>query len=159
VRLCRHRANARRPPCALTRQSRRTPKGDRAPSALLFLCAAHLYARLHLKRLLFICSRNKLRSPTAEQVFATWSNVEVASAGLAADAETPVTPDLVEWADIIFVMEKAHRTKLTGKFRQSLNGQRIICLNVPDRYDFMEPELVRLFTERVPKFLEKNGAI
>ena len=112
-----------------------------------------------VKRLLFVCSRNRLRSPTAEQVFSTWPEVEVASAGLAPDADAPLTSDLVEWADIIFVMEKAHRTKLASKFKASLNGQRVVCLNVPDRYEFMEPELVRLFTERVPKFLGAAGAI
>ena len=115
--------------------------------------------RPHVKRLLFVCSRNKLRSPTAEQVFSTWENLEVASAGLAADAETPLTSDLVEWADIIFVMEKAHRSKLSAMFKQSLNGQRIVCLNVPDRYEFMEPALVNLLTARVPKFLGADGAV
>lgn len=106
-----------------------------------------------MKRLLFVCSRNRLRSPTAEQVFSTWPHVEVASAGLAPDADTPLTSDLVEWADIIFVMEKVHRSKLATKFKDSLDRQRVVCLNVPDRYEFMEPELVRILTERVPKFL------
>ena len=110
------------------------------------------------RRLLFVCSRNKLRSPTAEQVFSTWEDVEGASAGLAADAETPLTAELVEWADIIFVMENAHRSKLSAMFKRSLNGQRIVCLNVPDRYEFMEPALVSLLTERVPKFLGVGGA-
>jgi predicted protein tyrosine phosphatase len=113
----------------------------------------------HVKRLLFVCSRNRLRSPTAEQVFSTWENVEVASAGLAADAETPLTSGLVAWADIIFVMEKAHRSKLSAMFKRSLNGQRIVCLNVPDRYEFMEPALVNLFIERVPKFLGSRGTV
>jgi predicted protein tyrosine phosphatase len=58
---------------------------------------------------------------------------KVDSDGLAPDADTPLTSDLVEWADIIFVMEKAHRTKLAPKFKNSLNGQRVVCLNVPDR--------------------------
>jgi predicted protein tyrosine phosphatase len=84
---------------------------------------------------------------------------KVASAGLAPDADTPLTSDLAEWADIIFVMEKAHRTKLASKFKNSLNCQRVVCLNVPDRFEFMEPALVRLFTERMPKFLGSEGAI
>jgi protein-tyrosine-phosphatase len=68
-----------------------------------------------LKRVLFLCSRNKLRSPTAEQIFGGRTDIEVASAGLAADAETPCTGELVDWADIIFVMEKAHRSRLTTR--------------------------------------------
>jgi predicted protein tyrosine phosphatase len=111
-----------------------------------------------VKHVLFVCSRNKLRSPTAEQVFSSWPDVEVASAGLAPDAETPLTDELMEWADIIFVMEKAHRSKLSAMFKRSLNGQRVVCLNVPDRYEFMEPALVRLLSERVPKFLGASGA-
>ena len=88
-----------------------------------------------------------------------WSDVEVASAGLAPDADTPLTSDLVEWADIIFVMEAAAVPKLASKFKDSLNGQRVVCLNVPDRYEFMDPALVRLLSERVPKFLGSAGAI
>src|SRR5712691_2565412 len=107
-----------------------------------------------MKHLLFVCSQNKLRSPTAEEVFSSWPNVEVASAGLNRDAETPLTPELVEWADIIFVMEKAHRNKLTALFKQHLSSQRIVCLDIPDRYQFMEPALVSILKERVPRFLE-----
>jgi predicted protein tyrosine phosphatase len=102
---------------------------------------------------LFVCSQNRLRSPTAEEVFSSWPNVEVASAGLNRDAVTPLTPELVEWADIIFVMEKDHRSKLTGSFKHHLNRQRIVCLDIPDKYQFMDPALVRILGERVPKFL------
>lgn len=42
-----------------------------------------------MHRVLFICSRNRLRSPSAERLFADWPGVETDSAGLAADAETP----------------------------------------------------------------------
>jgi predicted protein tyrosine phosphatase len=107
-----------------------------------------------MKHVLFVCSQNKLRSPTAEEVFSSWPNVEVASAGLNNDAETPLTPELVEWADIIFVMEQIHRGKLTASFKSHLKGQRVICLDIPDRFPFMDPSLVRILKERVPKFLE-----
>ena len=106
-----------------------------------------------MKHVLFICSQNRLRSPTAEQVFSAWKDIEVTSAGLNNDAENPVTPEVVEWADIIFVMEKAHRDKLSKKFRAHLNGKRIVVLNIPDDYEFMDPALVSLFQARVPQFL------
>ena len=61
-----------------------------------------------MKHLLFVCSQNRLRSPTAEEVFSSWPNVVVASAGINNDAETPLNAELVEWADIIFVMEQTH---------------------------------------------------
>jgi predicted protein tyrosine phosphatase len=106
--------------------------------------------------LLFVCSQNKLRSPTAEQVFSSLPNFEVASAGLNQDAETPLTPELVAWADIIFVMEKIHRSKLTAAFASQLNGQRIICLDIPDRFKFMDPALVRILKQKVPKFIGQS---
>lgn len=103
--------------------------------------------------ILFVCSQNKLRSPTAEQVFSSWPGVETASAGLNNAAENPLTAELIEWADIIFVMEKAHRDKLSAKFRPCLDGKRVICLNIPDDYDYMEPALVQLLTSKVARFL------
>ena len=106
-----------------------------------------------VKRVLFICSQNRLRSPTAEQVFSSWEGIEVASAGLNSDADTPVTPESLEWADVIFVMEKSHRNKLSKKFRAHLNGKRIICLNIPDEFQFMDPGLVKLLKARVPQYL------
>ena len=106
-----------------------------------------------MKNVLFICSQNRLRSPTAEQTFASWPNVETASAGLNNDAESPVTPELLKWSNTIFVMEKAHRNKLAKKFRAHLAGKRIICLEIPDEYEYMDPDLVRLLKAKVPKFL------
>jgi len=99
-------------------------------------------------RALFICGRNRLRSPTAEQVFSTWPGVETASAGVSNDADSPVTPELLEWADVIFVMEASHRTKLAARFRPSLRGKRVVCLDIPDEYQFMQPRLVELLIER-----------
>jgi len=75
------------------------------------------------------------------------------SAGLNHDAENPVTPELLEWANLIFVMEKAHRNKLSSKFKRHLSNKRIICLDIPDEYAFMEPSLVRLLQARVTRFL------
>jgi predicted protein tyrosine phosphatase len=101
-------------------------------------------------RALFVCSQNRLRSPTAEQTFANTPGLEVDSAGLNHDAETPLSAEQVSWADVIFVMEKAHRNKLAKKFKPQLNGKRVICLNIPDDYDFMDPTLVRLLKAVVP---------
>jgi predicted protein tyrosine phosphatase len=102
---------------------------------------------------LFICSQNKLRSPTAETIFAKWPNVETDSAGLNNDAETPLTPEQIDWADIIFVMEKTHRNKLSKRFRNYLNSKRVVCLDIPDDYAYMQEELVKLLEARVGKFL------
>ncbi len=106
-----------------------------------------------MKNVLFVCSQNRLRSPTAEQVFSRWPEIEVSSAGLNHDAEEPLTAEMVEGADIIFVMEKAHRNKLARRFKAQLKRARVICLDIPDDYEFMDPALVTLLETRVPRHL------
>jgi predicted protein tyrosine phosphatase len=104
-------------------------------------------------RALFICSRNRLRSPTAERVFAQWPGVETDSAGLAPDAEVRVSAEQLDWATLIFVMEKNQRSKLTRQYRQVLAGKRVVCLDIPDDYSYMQPELVSLLQRKVPALL------
>ena len=106
-----------------------------------------------MKHVLFVCSQNRLRSPTAEQVFSKRADIEVDSAGTNNDADNPLTAELVEWADIIFVMEKAHRNKLQQRFRRHLKKARVICLDIPDEFEFMDPMLVRLLEAKVPRYL------
>lgn len=110
-----------------------------------------------MKRALFICSQNRLRSPTAEQVFSTWLGVDTDSAGLGGDATVPLSPEQIEWATIIFVMEKAHRSRLASRFRRHLNGKRVICLDIPDDYEYMQPELVKLLIAKAGPFLRETG--
>ncbi len=106
-----------------------------------------------MKRVLFLCGRNRLRSPTAERVFSARPGVEVASAGLNPDADKPCTPELLEWAEIIFVMEKAHKAKLSRRFGRHLRSARVVCLGVPDRYGFVDPALADLPRARVARHL------
>ncbi|QNQ08919.1 low molecular weight protein tyrosine phosphatase family protein [Sphingomonas alpina] len=105
-----------------------------------------------MKKILFVCSQNRLRSPTAEQIFASRPDMEVESAGTNHDADNPLTAELVEWADVIFVMEKTHRNKLQKRFRPALKQARIICLDIPDDYAFMQPELVRLLEVKLARY-------
>lgn len=106
-----------------------------------------------MRKVLFVCSRNRLRSPTAEQVFSRRPDLEVASAGTDNDADNPLSGELVEWADLIVVMERQHRTKVQKRFRASLRGKRIVCLDIPDRYAFMDPALVELLQTRLARHL------
>ena len=105
------------------------------------------------KRLLFLCSQNKLRSPTAETIFSNYPGIEVDSAGLNNDAEVPLSAEQVQWADLILVMEKTHRDRLNRKFGRFLAGKRIAVLNIPDDYDYMEPALVALLQARCAAYL------
>jgi predicted protein tyrosine phosphatase len=102
-----------------------------------------------VKKLLFLCSRNKLRSPTAEAIFSEYEDIQVESAGLDKYAEVTVSTETIEWADIIFVMEKSHKQKLSKNFQPYLKDKRIICLDIPDEYEYMEPALIELLKKKV----------
>ncbi|RMH86472.1 phosphotyrosine protein phosphatase [Pseudomonas sp. AOB-7] len=104
-------------------------------------------------RALFICSRNRLRSPTAEQLFGAWPGVQTDSAGLAADAEVRLSAEQLDWATLIFVMEKAQRSKLQRQYRRALAGKRVICLDIADDYAFMQAQLQALLHSRVGRYL------
>ena len=103
--------------------------------------------------ILFVCSENKLRSPTGEEVFSRYEGVNAIGCGTNADAETPLSGDLIEWADIVFVMEQAHRNKVSKKFKDLLKDKKLICLDVADNYERMEPALVRLLERKVEKYV------
>ena len=104
-------------------------------------------------RLLFLCSKNKLRSPTAELIFSEYANLETDSAGLNRDAEIRLANDQIDWADLIFVMEKTHKTKLTRDYAHSLAGKRVIVLGIPDRYRFMEESLIEILKRKCQPYL------
>ena len=106
-----------------------------------------------MTNVLFICSANKLRSPTAEHVFADWPQIETDSAGLDARADMRLSSEQLEWADIIFVMENAHRRQLSKNYKKHLKRQRIIVLGIPDNYKYMDAELVRLLKVKVEPHL------
>lgn len=107
-----------------------------------------------LMKILFVCTANKLRSPTAQAVFAEHPGIEARSAGLDASAAQPLTVDLVTWADRLFVMEPRQRDIIRKRFRQALGSRPVIVLGIPDEYSFMQAELVALLKERVPPLLE-----
>lgn len=102
-------------------------------------------------KVLFICSENRMRSPTAEAVFAEYDDVEARSAGTNEDCAVPVTDELLDWADVVLVMEEMHRSKLTRRFPEHVGD--IAVLSIPDVFPFMDPLLVDMLRERVPPCL------
>jgi predicted protein tyrosine phosphatase len=109
-------------------------------------------------RILFVCSRNRRRSPTAEIVCSTWPGVEAVSAGTAPDAVTSLCEDLIQWAEVIFVMENHHRDTMRRRFGTLLASKRLVVLRVPDRYKYMDPQLIQMFRDRVPRHLPQQRA-
>lgn len=104
--------------------------------------------------LLFVCSKNRLHSPTGEEVFSRYEGFDAIGCGTNSDADTPLSGDLIEWADIVFVMEKSHRSKVSKKYRDLLAGKKLACLDIPDNYERMDPALVRLLEDRVSRHVK-----
>ncbi len=107
-------------------------------------------------RTLFICGKNQLRSPTAKQIFADDAHTETDSAGVSNDAEVVVSSEQIEWADVIFVME-AHRRKLNQRYARLLRDKRIICLDIPDHYQYMQAELIEQLKRKVTPHLSHSS--
>lgn len=104
-------------------------------------------------RILFVCSENRLRSPTAEAVFSQYEGIEALSAGTNKDCDTPVSGDLIEWADAVLVMENSHRNKIMQRFRPLLKDKKVGVLSIPDHFDYMAPLLVSILKRRVPRYV------
>lgn len=103
---------------------------------------------------LFVCSRNQWRSPTAEQVFRRYPGMNVRSAGTSRNARKPLSPELLNWADIICVMEQKHKNRLVAEYRRLVENKPLYVLDIPDDYRYMDPELVALLKELVPALPE-----
>lgn len=104
--------------------------------------------------LLFICSRNQWRSPTAETLRRKRPGFQARSAGTSPKARKTVGPADIRWADIILVMEKKHRSRLLAEFTRMLDHKPVHVLDIPDLYQYMDPELVDELEAKVASCLD-----
>jgi len=102
---------------------------------------------------LFVCSMNKWRSRTAETIFKDNRSHNFKSAGTENDARIRVSEKLINWADLIFVMEKRHRQRLQEKFHQLLDDKKIVVLDIEDDYQYMDEELIESLRTSVTPYL------
>jgi predicted protein tyrosine phosphatase len=86
--------------------------------------------------ILFVCSRNKWRSRTAETIFKDSQIHQVKSGGTENDARVRVNEKLLNWAELIFVMEKRHKQRLQEKFEHLLDGKKVVILDIKDNYQY-----------------------
>ena len=103
---------------------------------------------------LFICSRNQWRSPTGEQVWKNNPALTVRSAGTSPSAKRTVSVKDIQWADVIFVMEEKHKSRLKARFTRLLDHKSIQILDIPDEYQYMDEELVNIMKQSVGNYLE-----
>ena len=95
-----------------------------------------------MKRVLFVCGKARVRSPTAAQVFANWEGIRTDFGGISNDADDALSADQIDWADIIMVMERRHATRLNDRFKKILAGKKVLVLDIRDRFTFMEAALI-----------------
>ncbi len=106
--------------------------------------------------LLFVCSMNQWRSPTAEKIYEKKSLVNVRSRGTSRNARVTITAEDLKWADIVFVMEDKHKDRLQGDFPADVRYKEIHVLDILDVYKFMEPELIAEITAAVEPILARH---
>jgi predicted protein tyrosine phosphatase len=106
-----------------------------------------------MSNVLFICSRNQWRSPTAEQVWRK-RGFSVRSAGTSPRARRTVTLEDLRWADVVFVMESKHRDRLQASFARAIAHKPLHVLGIPDDYKYMDPELVEILEAEADAFLD-----
>ena len=109
----------------------------------------------HPLKVLFVCHYNRRRSATAERVFCKDPGLDVRSAGTSAEALVRVNDRMLAWADVIFVMDAEQRAAIESAFPDHPALDRLVCLDIPDDYTFLDPRLVRLLEERTAPALQR----
>ncbi len=103
--------------------------------------------------ILFVCSRNQWRSPTAEAIYKDYADLNVKSAGTEPSARIKLNAKNILWADLIFVMEKKHRQRMFEKFPNEISEKQIIVLDIPDEFKFMDSELIEEIEAKVKQYI------
>jgi predicted protein tyrosine phosphatase len=109
------------------------------------------HAKPHI---LFVCGKNKWRSPTAECIYKNDKRIEVRSAGMSGKSKYPISSDDIEWADLILVMEKRYKAWILGLFRD-LSLPKIENLDIPDEYEYMDKELIETIEQGVEFHIQR----
>lgn len=102
-----------------------------------------------MKHVLFVCGKGRKRSPTAAHLATRWPGITADFAGLSRDADERITPEHLDWADMVFVMQAAQKKRLSSLLGPPRPGVKVASLDIPDVYEFMQPQLVDLLIEKM----------
>lgn len=94
--------------------------------------------------ILFVCSRNKWRSRTAETIFKNNGLHQIKSAGTENNAKIRLTQNILNWADRVYVMERKHKEKVLNKYNTESLKEKVEILDIEDDYKYMDDELVEI---------------
>jgi protein-tyrosine phosphatase len=108
-------------------------------------------------KVLFVCSKNKWRSRTAETIFKNKAGLHVRSAGTERSAQIRLSQKLIEWAEVIFVMENKHKTRIQKTFRASLQDQELVVLDIPDVYPYMDEALIKILEDSIDYYFDEEA--
>ena len=99
-----------------------------------------------MSKILFVCSGNKLRSPTAEVYFKD-KGFDTKSAGTSNDAMVTINQEHIKWSDHIYFMEEKHYQRVYSKYPRSMQFKKTTILNIEDNYKLMDKELIKILSE------------
>ena len=103
---------------------------------------------------LFVCSQNRWRSPTAEAIYRDHNELSVRSRGTSHNAKRTIGAGDIQWADVIMVMEHKHKQRLQADYPTAMYRKTIHVLDIPDDYRFMDPELIEILRASVDAQLD-----
>lgn len=112
-----------------------------------------------MMNILFICSKNQWRSPTAELLFADREGINTLSAGMRKDALCVVDNELLKWADLVLVMESKHLNRLSAHFPATMRYKKAHVLGIPDNYRFNDPALIELLEQKIQPYLPMEAQL
>ncbi len=99
-------------------------------------------------KILFVCTVNRMRSATAHSIYSDDERFEVKSAGTDKSANVVISKEILDWADSVIVMEKQHRNFIQAHFKDIYKTKRIVCLYIPDDYEYMQAELIAILRHK-----------
>ncbi len=99
-------------------------------------------------KILIVCGRNKRRSRTAEYIFKNDQRFQVRSAGVSSKSDVQINEKLINWADIIFVMDNGQRNRIQNQFR-TMDIPEIHSLDISDDYEYLDEDLINMLETKI----------
>ncbi|MCO5052407.1 MAG: hypothetical protein M9920_08895 [Verrucomicrobiae bacterium] len=112
----------------------------------------------HRLRVLFVCTQNKVRSLTAEHLYSVRPDLRVKSCGTANFAARQLTPELMQWAEIIFVFDQSQIDAIDQRFDLETLDKPVISLGMADIYKYKSDALVLKLITKLDPYLGRPNA-
>jgi predicted protein tyrosine phosphatase len=110
------------------------------------------------KRVLFVCTQNKVRSLTAEHLYRVRPDLEVKSCGTATFAKNQLSKELLNWAEAVFTFDESHMEAIAKNFSAEVQTKPVICLGLPDIFTYKSDALVVKLTAKIEPYLGRPNA-